>query len=248
MLKTRSDYWNCSRFADWIRGEKKPFALSADDWEKWHQEARSKRPLRYFLAETMLKRVQNFLMFPFDLWRNASGLWRVRFIERPYLLDTGLSRWEWHELDERIIHGLFNELKNFVEVELASMWIATDKEKRFLMKGGRCPEAGIAHLEWQCSLTYGEDMAFKKTDPDYGKPTPQAKSAKKILELYRWWEARPSRPDPMDASGWSEAYQSGNEKAKRRASDKLVQIEGEMDREDERMLVRLIKIRKSLWT
>lgn len=247
-MRHRSNYWSCSRLADWIRGEKKPFALSLEDWEKWRDDVKSKRPFRYFIAEVLLVRLQNLLMFPSDLWRTATSLWRIRFVEKPYLLDTGLPRWDWHELDDRIIHGLFNELKNFVEVELASMWIATDKDNKFSMKGGRCRDAGVAHLDWQCSLTYGDDMGFKKSDPEYGKPTPQAKSAKKILELYRWWNARASRPDPVDESGWSDAYESDDEKKKGRASRRLLEIEESYDAEDEKMIIRLIRVRKSLWT
>jgi len=248
VLKSRTNYWTCSRFADWVRGERKPTALSLDEWDEWRDDLARRRPLRYFLAERGLKHLQDLVMFPLDLWRTATRRFMLRFVERPYCLDTGLLKWDWHELDERIIHALFNELKNYVEVELASMFIATDKGG-FRMRGGRCPEAGVANLEWQCSLKYGDSEFVKKGDPKRGRPTPQAVSAKRILELYRWWtEVRPARPDPMDASGWSEVHDSKDEKRRGKASDALQKIEEEYDREDEKMLVRLIKVRKSLWT
>lgn len=248
MLRHRVNYWGCSRFADWIRGEKKPESLPWGEWDEWRDDLRKRKPVRYFLAEEFLNSLQNFLMLPFDLWRTVRRRLMLRFVERHYCLDTGLSKWDWHELDERIIHGLFNELKNFVEVELASMFLDTDMGK-FRMKDGRCPEAGVVNLKWQCSLVYGEDMGFKKGDPEFGKPTPQAKSAKKILELYSWWtEVRPARPDPMDASGWSKACESDAWKRDRKASKRLQEIEDSYDMEDEKMLVRLIKVRKSLWT
>ena len=31
MIKFRNNYWTCTKLADIIRGEKKPFALSFDD-------------------------------------------------------------------------------------------------------------------------------------------------------------------------------------------------------------------------
>jgi hypothetical protein len=170
----------------------------------------------------------------------------LRFVKRPYCLDTGLSKWDWHDFDERIVHGLFNELRNFVEVELASMFLATDAGE-FRMRKGRCPEAGIACLEWQADLKYGEGDFIKKGDPRWGKPTPQAKSAKKILEIYRWWLERPNRPEPTEASGWSEVWKSDDEK-KSKVLLHLQSIEEGYDDEDEKMLIRLIRLRKSLWT
>jgi len=34
MIKDRLHRWNCSKFADWIRGEKKPYAL---EWGAWYK-------------------------------------------------------------------------------------------------------------------------------------------------------------------------------------------------------------------
>lgn len=248
MLRSRIHYWSCSRLADWVRGEKKPHSLPWGEWDDWRDDLAKRKPVRFFLAERGLNALQNFVMFPFDLWRTVGRSLMLRFVERPCCLDTGLSKWDWHEFDERIIHGLFNELKNFVEVELASMFLDTDMGK-FRMKGGRCPEAGIANLKWQSELKYGENDLLDEGDPRWGKPTPQAKDAVKIMELYRWWtEVRPARADPMEASGWSEACESDAWKTDREASDRLHRIEEEYDREDERMLIRLIRLRKGLWT
>jgi hypothetical protein len=102
---------------------------------------------------------------------------------------------------------------------------------------------------------------------DYNKPTRQAISAKEIKDLYTWWTVTyPNRPDPMDASGWSahcdamrvkypgSMFSSLNTKdaEDRKASDKahklLQKIEKAYEKEDEAMLIRLIKIRDSLWT
>lgn len=247
MLKSRVHYWNCSRFADWVRGEKKPYSLPWGEWDEWEDDLAKRKPVRFFLAEKGLNGLQNFVMFPLDLWRTVRRRLMLRFVERPYCLDTGLSRWDWHEFDERIVHGLFNGLKDFVEVELASMFIATDQGE-FKMKNGRCPEAGVANLEWQTGLKYGEGDFVKKDDPRWGKPTPQAVSARKILALYRWWLARPDRPEPAEASGWREACDSDDKRKRSKGFKRMQEIEDEYEREDEKMLVRLIKLRKSLWT
>jgi hypothetical protein len=99
------------------------------------------------------------------------------------------------------------------------------------------------------------------------KPTGQAISAKEIKELYLWWTTTyPNRPDPYDASGWTEYCEasrvanggklswsgSGKSPELKKQSDKslklLQKIEAAYEKEDEEMLIRLIRIRQSLWT
>ena len=92
-------------------------------------------------------------------------------------------------------------------------------------------------------------------------------AAKEIKELYIWWTVTyPNRPDPYDASGWTEYCEASrlanggklsfgghkdNAELKKMSdkSHKLLQkIEKDYAKEDEQMLIRLIKIRDSLWT
>ena len=131
----------------------------------------------------------------------------------------------------------------------------------------RCPEAGMEYLTWASSLVVDESMGSNPTEKGYGEPTYQAKAAKEIIELYTWWTVTyRNRPDPMDASGWSahcdamrvkypgSMFSSLNSKdpEDRKASDKahklLTKIEKAYAKEDEEMMIRLIKIRESLWT
>lgn len=130
----------------------------------------------------------------------------------------------------------------------------------------RCPQAGIDHLNWASSLVMGDDMGVEKGSSNYGKPTCQAECAKEILVLYTWWtEVYPKRPDIYDASGWSalcerrrisheddgfmfEDRTPAEKKETRRVLDLSNKIEKQYNKEDTDMLVRLIKIRNSLWT
>jgi hypothetical protein len=129
----------------------------------------------------------------------------------------------------------------------------------------RCPAAGLDNLDWQRNLKNDAEW-MDKTDPDYGKPTPQAERAQEILELYKWWTiGRPLRRDPHDASGWT-AYcarrrskdgsdlwdledRTEEERAESgRILDELQRLEQQYEEEDESMLIRLIKVRGALWT
>ena len=64
MLKQRIRYWSCSKLANLIRGCEKPPCLSMEDWEKWRSEVKAKSPIRYFIAEKLLNKIQDFINFP----------------------------------------------------------------------------------------------------------------------------------------------------------------------------------------
>ena len=253
MIRSRINYWSCSRFADWVRGEKKPLALGLDEWGEWHEDVRVKKPFRHYLAEEVLDGFQNFFYFPLDVYRTVRAYLDNRFVHKTHCLKTGLEPGKFHELGDRFLYGLFNELKEFVEVDLGMTYAVWDKDKGFRPKGGRCPEAGVAHLEWAKELRLDESHGMKRRDKGYGKPTRQALVAVEILELYKWWEERGLRPDPGEVSGWRELAvgenkENSNDRKRMAAYRKMESIEKKYRKEDERMMVRLVRIRDDLWT
>ena len=252
MLRSRINYWSCSKFADWVRGEKKPFALEWGKWDEWKEEQSKKRPIRFWISDTLLNKIQNFILYPSDIWNEIRHYYNNRFVSKSHYLKTGLKPGRYHELDERIIHGLFNELVDFVECEQAWMNHICSENKNFKFKKGRCPEAGIDYLNWAISLKNDEDSGFEKGDKDYGTLSRQSTAAQKILDIYNWWKfERPNRKDPMEVSGWSDYYNNKGSYTKKQQSailKKLDKVEVSYDQEDENMMIELIKIRSSLWT
>ncbi len=247
MIRHRINYWSCSKLANWIRGEEKPFALEWKKWDEWKESQKKKRPLRFWLSDTFLDKVQNFIYFPYDIYREIKHYIRNRWIDKTHYIKTGLEPGKYHEIDTRILCGLFTELVDYVEIELAhlSKW---NSSKEYKFKSGRCVEAGLDYLDWAMSLTYGTDFNYEKSHKLYNEPTPQAKSSTEILELYNWWKNRDKRPDSHEESGWDKFYESDNKKEKEKAFKKLNKLEKKYEKEDEDMLIRLIKIRKHLWT
>jgi len=255
--KSRMNYWSCSRFADFIRGEKKPFALEWGKWEEWKKEQKKKRPIRFWLAEEGLSKLQNFVMFPMDVYDEIKYYISNRWITKTHYLKTGLKPGHYYELDYRILHGLFNELVDFVEIEYAHLakWSLKKGTKDYKFKRGRSIEAGLAYLKWACSLKYNKDWGVDKKDPKYGKPTHQAIKAQKIKELYLWWKDRPNRPEPMDVAklSWNQNKEDNLMDGKITRQElsqfkKLEKIEADYEKEDTKMLIELIKIRKELWS
>jgi hypothetical protein len=132
----------------------------------------------------------------------------------------------------------------------------------------RCPAAGMEYLKWASGLVVDKDMGATPGEKGFGEPTYQAKSAKEIIELYTWWTVTyRNRPDPYDASGWTaycEASRAANggslwgslggdktpemKKMSTLSLNKLRKMEEAYEKEEEAMMIRLIKIRQSLWT
>jgi hypothetical protein len=283
----RTHYWSCSKFANWLRGTPKPSAETVAGWRNWRKIAKGASPVRYWLAEEGLDKIQDFIWYPVDKLYDAKYYINNRWVTRSHQLTAhpkDIKRGDWCDLSNRFLPCLFNELVNFVEIEKAWKNVAWSKEGRkkynvpfwgvgwFRWRTWRCPEAGIEHLKWETTLTNEEWLDEDKKHE--AEPTGQALAAREILELYTWWkEVYPNRKDPHDLSGWSHWCNRRRKKIKqeepdanefaildssdeteseqaetRRILDLCNKIEQEQQDEDERMMIRLIKIRHHLWT
>ncbi len=248
----------------------KPEATTLKGWRDWKMNAKKEEPFKYWLNETVpdfFKDVCHFVTKPF----NDTRYWiRCRIFDKYHVIHTGLKP-GYADCDTRLLHGMFNLLVDFVEVEKAWMHVVFNEENQKIrkhpwwslgwtrFKAFRDPEAGLAYLNWEMTLDDPKLSEYERSDA-------QAVGAREQFALYNWWKnIRPNRPDPYDVSGWSdycnkkrEKYghewigdeeTSPEEKLESRASlDKLHEIEEMYDKEDEEMLIRLIKIRRSLWT
>lgn len=272
------NYWSCTRFADWIRGTGKPGAESGKGWRVWRETARAAHPIRYWIAEEGLDLIQDILYWPTDQLHSMKYYINNRWITRTHALTAhprDIKPGTWQDTGYRFLPCLFNELVEFVEVELAwwhLAWEGKSVRARYNMpwwavgwwriRSWRCPEAGLDNLRWQMALT---NDWLDADHPDRHKPSRQAESAKEIFELYTWWtEVYPQRPDPMDAGGWSDYCAMRRHRGddildfdertpeeaeqSRLALDRTHEIEEQYKAEDEAMMIRLIKIREALWT
>ena len=182
----------------------------------------------------------------------------------------------WSDVGNRFLPCMFNELVDFVEIEQAwhhCIWsddMKTKYDVPWYRKGWlrwrtwRSAEAGMEYLRWAETLTNEEFL--EEGEKHKAEPTSQAKAAKEIIQLYTWWTVTyRNRPDPYEASGWTAAceasrianggrlsFSGDKDPVLKKASDKahklLQKIEADYEKEDEEMMIRLIKIRGSLWT
>jgi len=278
-MAQRSNYWSCSKFADWIRGTTKGGAKTSDGWDSWEKTAKSKYPIRYWIAEEALDSIQNFIWWPVDKIYDIKYYINNRWVSRTHSLTAhprDIKPGQWCDVGYRFLPCLFNELQDFVEVELAWWHLAWNREERhkynmpwwavgwWRVRLWRCPQAGLDNLKWQSELVWKEHEC-KPGSKLIGKPTYQAEKALEILALYKWWtETYRNRPDPHEASGWTEycrkkeALNDGRlfggkttpelKKMSNKAHKLLQKIEADYEKEDEQMMIRLIKVRDRLWT
>ena len=218
LSKFRKYYWSSSKLANWIRGEDKPYALEWHKWEEWHKEQKQKRPIRYWLSDTFLKKLQDIVYFPIDIYYTVEIYIRNRYISKKHYLHTGLKPGEYYDLDYRILHALFNELVCFVEKELSHL----NRSNSYKFENGRSIEAAYDYFKWANNLKHE------------GELTEQAKASRKIQKLYEWWKyERPNRTELFS--------NKTNDKFK-------YDLDLEYENEDTEMLIELIKIRSHLWT
>jgi len=285
-MPQRSNYWSNSSLARWMlrtfaKGTaQKPESATLKEWKEWKESTKKAAPFIYWFVEEFLDNLQNLINYPLDQLCNARHYIYNRFIDKKHYLKTGLKPGQWHDMDTRLLHGMFTELVDFVEIEKAWHHVTWDKEAQckfntpwwrkgpYLLrwKPWRCPEAGIEHLKWEMTLKSDYEWLPKcerRKQPGYNTPTPQALDAKEVFELYTWWKAtRPSRPDPSDTSGWSDYCEKGHkdigslfedQSEEDQAESRIIleemgAIEKTYAQEDEAMMIRLIKLRHSLWT
>jgi hypothetical protein len=277
---SRSHYWSCSKFADWVRGTPKLGAGTSEQWDEWDRKAQGYSKVRYWLAEEGLDYVSNVVYFIPDTIYAIKYYINNRWVSRTHSLTAhqrDIKPGQWCDVGNRFLPCLFNELVDFVEVELAWWHIAWDDEAReqfaapwyargwFRWRTWRNSACGLANLEWQRQLRWTEDEVGEDFK-GLGELTPQAVKAQEILDLYTWWtQTYRNRPDAYEASGWTaacEAQRLANggklswhtpkdpviKKAQTKAHKLLQKIEADYEAEDEAMMIRLIKVRHGLWT
>ena len=269
---TRLHHWSYSKFADFIRGTPTPrMGLTSKGQRIWNQKAKNSHPIRFWIANTGLRKLQNFVSWPMDTLGDLNNYIVNRFVYHTHALvahRTNITPGQYVEPGDRVLYCLFDMLVDYVEIELAQYTCAYDATAReqfnppwsvFGFRKWRCPEAGLHHLDWEISLL--DD--FPESD-NYGQPSHQSINASEIKELYLWYTTIfKNRPDPDDASGWTAyceiKYKNGGDfkfddinEDDRRQSSKIIaesmRIEEDYERENTEMLTRLIKVRMYLST
>ena len=206
--------------------------------------------------------IQDFFYPVLRTYDNVKYWFKYRTTTKHHVVNTGLKP-GWYDTDTRILNANFQMLCDYVEVECAWMYYAF-----------RC-EKGLKHpTPWYkrpFTQFRSKELGIKSLELDIneGKHPPTVEGSKKILKLYKWWnEERPNRPDPWqrvntlsEKEDWTSPFVKKQNKdgtiefvmkeqspQMKRAVKAASIKESQQYEEDTKMLIKLMKIRDSLWT
>jgi len=247
--RIRSNYWSNSKLSHKIQqlvGMKKqpPFATSKG-WRELDAHNKKVNPSIFWITEEGFDMVQNFIYFPYDVYKNVRRYIINRFVDKTHLIVTDLKKGDWHEVDEVLLHGIMQVVVDFVEGQKANRNdTACYLQEIPIIKDRRA--AGLAYLDWEIKL--GDEYSL------------QSDAAKVVKEVYLWWkDQRPKRPDVHEVTGWSE-YCEGrdlfgddddDDEDKEHVREILEDInflETFYRNEDTEMMKKIIDARESMWT
>ena len=237
----------------------KPSCLSIEEFNNWHKTTKIARPVVYLMVETIpvhSRNIKNKICYPFF---KINSYLHYNLVGKYHIIRTNLSSSTYHETDARILHGMFTLLVDHVELDLACEYVRYFLKPKIKIKNPKWWNSWLGYKRYRSSK-YGIEFLYRQLlDVNFDDDI----AINEMWELYHWWKfIRPIRPDPYNISGWSKfcrktekehgslfSFHNNPEKQKESSDilEKLNSIEKKFYDEDERMLVRLIKIRRHLW-
>jgi hypothetical protein len=235
----------------------RPDLLFASELRLWRETLAKNRPAAYLLGIRLPNLLNAAAVHCAAPWRGFKREWRARVSERCHWVHTGLAP-GLYDADRRMLHVNFQLLTDFIEIELAALERATPSEGGAFPRSlwpwcaSRSRQAGLARLAWLASLRETEEGP---RPGNAGTRCCEALIADEQAALYRWWtEARAQRCDPEAAltqAIQARAHEGLSETARAALlaeCEKADALQVSYDLEDETNLIRLMRIRKSLWS
>ena len=200
-------------------------------WEDYYADLKKTYPIRYFLAETLADFLRYKILSPITRPFKNFKYWLISHVvpSRKYHMldlrqpknDNDNYRYGWLDTDHRMLYANFNLLNEFVTHEMSNFYCPSLVE---------CDDENCG-----ASNKAQRDVYFT------------------ILDLHNWWNNyRKMEAAANDAlqHAWYERrhkHKIFDEETDRLWTAHLAADEAFLEKETE-MLIRLIKIRKSLWT
>jgi len=236
-----------------------PYALSSKAWRSFDAEFKEHASIRYWFKTALYNRICSIKY----RYRRIADWVTYRTIRKYHIINTDLTP-GYYDPETLMLNVNFTILKNFVEVDTGCYTYTCEDYKKTswaqrympfyrVFLPFRRPDIGVRHFEWASTLDDPNLHTYDRSDE-------QARVAREILVLYRWWTInRPGRQEleyikfkdqglgimcflDTDFDHTAEDYLAH----KVRAAE-MEKQQAEWEDEDTQMLIRLINIRKSLW-
>jgi len=227
-----------------------PEAATGEVWDRWERMTKARYPILYFLR----KRVPTMVRVKRRQFNDAIWWVRYRTINRNHVMRIRGLKPGYYEPDTKILYTSFTLLREYVERGLACRnfrwyeeripkWVPKWLKNHWPRKIN--PQAGIDYLRWEI-----EDEDMQAQAPE------QSANAAVIMRLYLWWtQERGERIDPhKDFRIWDGVEEPRGGMFTRTspeysaALDSMSKANEFYDAQDQAMLVKLIGVRRSLWS
>jgi hypothetical protein len=203
-------------------------------WEQWEERAKVEHPIRFFLSETLplwwrvhisMNIEHAWYWFRCHLWNRYHKL----SLRQPHTGTADDYDWGWIDEDKQMLFAMFNILVDYVDLvnESEYHYGTTDEKLDALRKQIVEDEDGAVCLQNQLN-----NLLEAKALYEYWTITRKDQHRERDALLHDWYEHRREDKIKGDTTRW----------------DKLQEVEEVFYKMEEEMTIRLMKIRRSLWT
>lgn len=193
-------------------------------WEDYYADLKRTYPIRYFFAETLADFLRYKVLSPITRPIKDAWYWLKCHVlpkHRYHMLDLRQPDYThgWRDTDTRLLYANFNLLNEFVKYEMPNFYCPTPEE---------------------CT---NNELGNRKQRNDYFE----------IISLHHWWNTQRALDSKKCAdalTAWHDRKHKQkifDEETERLWKEHMLHDEAFHETETE-MLIRLIKIRKTLWT
>ena len=202
-----------------------PYALSLEGWGDWKAVTKLKMPIRWWIFETVPDFFNNLFIYRTSrFFTDLKWGFLYRFVRKHqyHIIRPSTLKPSYQDARDLILHANMHILANFVEYEKKSGivdWTATEEHQHVW------DEANVIYDWWINKYPYRDEELDKKY------PLPNEMDDDKPM-LWMFYSRYENTPDAVEYKAL----------LSKRSDEELV-----WDNEDEEMLIRLMKIRLSLW-
>ena len=200
-------------------------------WEAWAKEVKEKHPIKYFFAETLrhwwaVRITMNIEQFWYWIRSHTYRRYHILDLRQPHTDSDDDYRWGWADPDSQMLFAVWNIFVSHVDQINASKFNYGTSEESLNALRTRIKE------EEDCSNSQLEYLLEAKALYQYWTIDRKVNSKKKTSLLRDWHTHR------------QEDKKSGNKER----WNALRKFEADFDTEEEEMMIRLMKIRRNLWS
>jgi len=204
-------------------------------WEDWKEQAKEEHPVRYFLSETIphlwaVKVTMNVEHFIYWMKSQTYRKYHKLDLKQPETGTTDDYRWGWIDEDKQILYACFNVLCSYVDIVNSSDYSFGITDEDFKKMQKRIDEGD------ECDV----DMY-----------TNHMQHLKEVKALYNYWTIhRKEKLQEIDrlSKDWHDNLVADREKEDKTRWDSMKKAQEDFDKEEDEYLVRVMKIRRCLWT